>query len=128
MIAGSARVKVERLAAHPGESHAIHPSGPHRPQGQPHGMNFGELANEAVSVKIMDEALDAGVNFFDTADVATLSPTAIWWRCSRGCLWPRAPTTTKHFGPGASSSAWRRAFHKLRFRHMRKARSIDCVP
>jgi aryl-alcohol dehydrogenase-like predicted oxidoreductase len=31
-------------------------------------MNFGELADAASSFKIMDEALDAGINFFDTAD------------------------------------------------------------
>ena len=30
---------------------------------------FGELADEASSFKIMDTALDAGINFFDTADV-----------------------------------------------------------
>ena len=32
-------------------------------------MNFGELTDEAASFAIMDEALDAGINFFDTADV-----------------------------------------------------------
>lgn len=32
-------------------------------------MNFGELTDEATSFRIMDEALDAGINFFDTADV-----------------------------------------------------------
>jgi aryl-alcohol dehydrogenase-like predicted oxidoreductase len=32
-------------------------------------MNFGELTDEATSFSIMDEALDAGINFFDTADV-----------------------------------------------------------
>ena len=32
-------------------------------------MNFGELTDEATSFRIMDEALDAGVNLFDTADV-----------------------------------------------------------
>jgi aryl-alcohol dehydrogenase-like predicted oxidoreductase len=32
-------------------------------------MNFGELADEASSFAIMDEAQDAGINFFDTADV-----------------------------------------------------------
>jgi aryl-alcohol dehydrogenase-like predicted oxidoreductase len=32
-------------------------------------MNFGELTDETTSFKIMDAALDAGVNFFDTADV-----------------------------------------------------------
>ncbi|CAM5391057.1 General stress protein 69 OS=Afipia felis OX=1035 GN=yhdN PE=4 SV=1 [Afipia felis] len=32
-------------------------------------MNFGELADEATSFAIMDEALEAGINIFDTADV-----------------------------------------------------------
>jgi aryl-alcohol dehydrogenase-like predicted oxidoreductase len=32
-------------------------------------MNFGELTGEAASFEIMDAALDAGINFFDTADV-----------------------------------------------------------
>jgi aryl-alcohol dehydrogenase-like predicted oxidoreductase len=32
-------------------------------------MNCGELTDEAASFSIMDEALDAGINFFDTADV-----------------------------------------------------------
>ncbi|MCV4343771.1 aldo/keto reductase [Pseudomonas capsici] len=32
-------------------------------------MNFGELTDEGSSFAIMDEALSAGINFFDTADV-----------------------------------------------------------
>jgi aryl-alcohol dehydrogenase-like predicted oxidoreductase len=32
-------------------------------------MNFGELTDEATSFAIMDEALDAGINLFDSADV-----------------------------------------------------------
>lgn len=32
-------------------------------------MNFGELTDEVTSFKIMDEAIDQGINFFDTADV-----------------------------------------------------------
>jgi len=32
-------------------------------------MNFGELTDEMTSFAIMDEALEAGINFFDTADV-----------------------------------------------------------
>ncbi|MES5484068.1 aldo/keto reductase [Bradyrhizobium sp. INPA03-11B] len=32
-------------------------------------MNFGELTDAKISFAIMDEALEAGVNFFDTADV-----------------------------------------------------------
>ena len=39
-------------------------------------MSFGELTDEAASFEIMDEALEAGINFFDTADVygGTQSP------------------------------------------------------
>ena len=32
-------------------------------------MHFGTRADEAESGRIMDAALDAGINFFDTADV-----------------------------------------------------------
>jgi aryl-alcohol dehydrogenase-like predicted oxidoreductase len=32
-------------------------------------MNFGHVTDEAASFKIMDEALEAGINVFDTADV-----------------------------------------------------------
>ena len=32
-------------------------------------MNFGELTDEPTSFRIMDAALDVGINFFDTADV-----------------------------------------------------------
>lgn len=32
-------------------------------------MNFGMVTDEATSFRIMDEALGAGINFFDTADV-----------------------------------------------------------
>ena len=32
-------------------------------------MNFGELTDEPMALSIMDESLDAGINFFDTADV-----------------------------------------------------------
>jgi aryl-alcohol dehydrogenase-like predicted oxidoreductase len=32
-------------------------------------MNFGDVTDEATSVRIMDEALDAGITFIDTADV-----------------------------------------------------------
>jgi aryl-alcohol dehydrogenase-like predicted oxidoreductase len=32
-------------------------------------MNFGELTDEPSAFQIMDAALDAGINFFDTADV-----------------------------------------------------------
>ena len=32
-------------------------------------MNFGDVTDEATSLQILDEALDAGINFIDTADV-----------------------------------------------------------
>src|SRR6188472_2479100 len=32
-------------------------------------MNFGYLADESASFAIMDAAIEAGINFFDTADV-----------------------------------------------------------
>jgi aryl-alcohol dehydrogenase-like predicted oxidoreductase len=32
-------------------------------------MNFGEYTDEPTSFRIMDEALEAGINYFDTADV-----------------------------------------------------------
>jgi aryl-alcohol dehydrogenase-like predicted oxidoreductase len=32
-------------------------------------MNFGELTDQSTAFQIMDDALDAGINFFDTADV-----------------------------------------------------------
>lgn len=32
-------------------------------------LNFGEITDESTSFRIMDEALEAGINFFDTADV-----------------------------------------------------------
>jgi aryl-alcohol dehydrogenase-like predicted oxidoreductase len=32
-------------------------------------MNFGELTDEATSFRIMDEAIEAGINHFDSADV-----------------------------------------------------------
>ena len=32
-------------------------------------MNFGPLTDETDAFRIMDEALDAGINFFDTADM-----------------------------------------------------------
>src|SRR5207247_10654988 len=32
-------------------------------------MNFGELTDQTAAFQIMDAAIDAGINFFDTADV-----------------------------------------------------------
>jgi aryl-alcohol dehydrogenase-like predicted oxidoreductase len=32
-------------------------------------MNFGDATDEQTSFAIMDAAIDAGINFFDTADV-----------------------------------------------------------
>src|SRR5690349_2356493 len=38
-------------------------------------MTFGNEADEALSRQIMDRALDAGINFFDTADIYTRGTT-----------------------------------------------------
>ncbi|MGF6369030.1 aryl-alcohol dehydrogenase-like predicted oxidoreductase [Paraburkholderia sp. RAU6.4a] len=35
-------------------------------------MNFGEVTDESTSFRIMDEALESGINFLDTA-------VHIWW-------------------------------------------------
>lgn len=43
-----------------------------RALGQPRAlgtMNFGFVSDEAASFGIMDNAIEAGINFFDTADV-----------------------------------------------------------
>lgn len=32
-------------------------------------MNFGDVTDEKTSARILDEALEAGINFIDTADV-----------------------------------------------------------
>ena len=37
-------------------------------------MNFGPLTEEKEAFRIMDAALDAGINFFDTADVYGWQP------------------------------------------------------
>ena len=39
-------------------------------------MTFGEQADEAASFAIMDRAYDAGVNFFDTAEIYPVPPSA----------------------------------------------------
>lgn len=31
-------------------------------------MNFGDVTDEKTSARILDEALEAGINFIDTAD------------------------------------------------------------
>jgi aryl-alcohol dehydrogenase-like predicted oxidoreductase len=40
-------------------------------------MNFGELTDEKSSFSIMDEALGAGINFFDTAEKLDAASRAI---------------------------------------------------
>ena len=40
-------------------------------------MNFGDDATEADSIAIIDRAMDAGINFFDTADVYTRGASEI---------------------------------------------------
>lgn len=41
-------------------------------------MTFGSQANEAMSFAIMDKAYDAGVNFFDTAELYPIPPQTSW--------------------------------------------------
>jgi aryl-alcohol dehydrogenase-like predicted oxidoreductase len=41
-------------------------------------MTFGSMADEATSLRCMDMAFDAGVNFIDTAEVYPVPPDANW--------------------------------------------------
>lgn len=41
-------------------------------------MTFGSMADEAESFAIMDRALDAGINFFDTAEMYPVPPSPDW--------------------------------------------------
>lgn len=41
-------------------------------------MTFGSAADEAMSRKILDESLDAGINFFDTAENYPVPPKPEW--------------------------------------------------
>ncbi|MFQ5958675.1 MAG: aldo/keto reductase [Alphaproteobacteria bacterium] len=38
-------------------------------------MTFGGQVDEAMSHRLMDRALDAGINFYDTAEVYAVPPT-----------------------------------------------------
>lgn len=86
-------------------------------------MNFGPKATETESYQIMDRALEAGINFFDTAnrygfDVETGYTESIIgrWLADRGTR-DRIVLATKFFGPmgpGANDEG-------LSFYHMRAA-------
>lgn len=41
-------------------------------------MTFGSSSDEANSFKIMDKAFDAGVDFFDTAEIYPVPPDEKW--------------------------------------------------
>ncbi len=45
-------------------------------------MTFGSMADEATSFAIMDRAIDAGVNFFDTAEMYPVPPDAKYAGCT----------------------------------------------
>ena len=66
-------------------------------------MNFGNFTDEKESFRIMDAALDAGINFFDTADNYGLA-TKNWgisekiigkWFAQGGCRRERVVLGTK---------------------------------
>jgi aryl-alcohol dehydrogenase-like predicted oxidoreductase len=68
-------------------------------------MNFGPLTSEADSFSIMDAALDAGINFFDTADVYGWKKGEGWteeivgrWFAQGGMRRERVVIATKVFG------------------------------
>ena len=56
-------------------------------------MNFGFTVDESSSFAVMDAAVDAGVNFFDTADVYGAAGTA-----TTSC-WVRRCTSPMGLGP-----------------------------
>jgi aryl-alcohol dehydrogenase-like predicted oxidoreductase len=41
-------------------------------------MTFGNQADEAAAFRILDKALDAGINFFDTAENYPVPPDEKW--------------------------------------------------
>ncbi len=69
-------------------------------------MNFGMEAEEADSFRIMDAALDAGVNFFDTANryggpkgAGTTEEIVGRWFAQGGGRREKVVLATKVFGP-----------------------------
>ncbi|MER5885138.1 aldo/keto reductase [Streptomyces sp. NPDC001941] len=76
-------------------------------------MNFGGGADEATSHAIMDSALDAGVNFFDTANVYGDTGRRGWteeivgsWFARGGGRRDRTVLATKVYGNMAEGEAW----------------------
>jgi len=41
-------------------------------------MTFGSMADEAEAFKVLDQSLDAGINFFDTAENYPVPPDPKW--------------------------------------------------
>ncbi|OON72328.1 aldo/keto reductase [Streptomyces tsukubensis] len=76
-------------------------------------MNFGPLTNEADSHSIMDSALDAGVNFFDTANVygfgaakGRTEEILGTWFAQGGGRRERTVLATKVFGHMGENDPW----------------------
>ncbi|HEY8385596.1 MAG TPA: aldo/keto reductase [Porticoccaceae bacterium] len=42
-------------------------------------MTFGSMADEATSLRILDRAFDAGIDFYDTAEMYPVPPSADWY-------------------------------------------------
>lgn len=45
-------------------------------------MTFGSMADEATSLKILDKAYDAGIDFYDTAEMYPVPPKKEWQGCT----------------------------------------------
>jgi hypothetical protein len=102
-------------------------------------MNFGWTTDEATAFQIMDHALDAGINFFDTADSmagrrdqtskrATASP-----RRSSGDGWHRSGAATGLRWPRRCINRWTRvrtiaACRRTTFGKRARTVSADCKP
>ena len=78
-------------------------------------MNFGDDADEALSIEIIHRAMDAGINFFDTADVYSrgASESIVGKALSVESRRDRAVLATKGFGKmdDTDPNAW--ASHRL---------------
>jgi aryl-alcohol dehydrogenase-like predicted oxidoreductase len=91
-------------------------------------MNFGPVTDEAGSHRIMDAAVDAGINFFDTADVYGWKKGEGWteeivgrWFAQGGERRERVVIATKVFGDMDRSGKEWPNFSKLSARHIRQA-------
>ena len=72
-------------------------------------MHFGPKASEEESFRIMDVALEHGINFFDTADVygAGMSETIIGnWFAQEASRRDKVVLATKVYGPDKTLASW----------------------